>query len=173
MEVGNYLKRSHRDFLLIVYLCWLLAEDLIWEQKTYFCLPLDAALLVVGFQRFEEMFAGVKIAILSSPYRYQIQIIQLVCGCLLKVHLFVCYAATQSLLLFAASRFDELNNWTLTIANFSHSGWGTQYIYALYFCCTTMFTVGYGDITPKNLGEVVTIMLIQVIGIINLGYVIN
>jgi len=27
-----------------------------------------------------------------------------------------------------------------------------------------MFTVGYGDITPKNLTEITTIMFIQIIG---------
>ena len=36
-----------------------------------------------------------------------------------------------------------------------------------------MFTVGYGDITPKNICEISTILVVQVVGIINMGYVIN
>jgi hypothetical protein len=78
----------------------------------------------------------------------------------------------KSLLLFCASRANEENNWTLPLQYFGES-WVSKYIYSLYFTCTTMFTVGYGDITPKNLVEITTIMLIQVIGVINLGYIIN
>ena len=36
-----------------------------------------------------------------------------------------------------------------------------------------MFTVGYGDVTPKNMWEISTILVVQVVGIINIGYVIN
>ena len=28
-----------------------------------------------------------------------------------------------------------------------------------------MFTVGYGDVTPKNMYEILTILLVQVVGI--------
>ena len=34
------------------------------------------------------------------------------------------------------------------------SGWQTQYLYSLYFCTTTMITVGYGDIVPANQIEI-------------------
>ena len=34
------------------------------------------------------------------------------------------------------------------------SGWQTQYLYSLYFCTTTMITVGYGDIVPVNQIEI-------------------
>lgn len=39
------------------------------------------------------------------------------------------------------------------------------YIYSLYFTATTMFTVGYGDILPQNIYEILMIILIQLIGI--------
>ena len=58
--------------------------------------------------------------------------------------------------------------------------WGYKYLYSLYFSYTTMFTGGYGDITPKNVTEILTIFLVQMVGndfsysgIINIGYVIN
>lgn len=40
----------------------------------------------------------------------------------------------------------------------------TKYIYSLYFTGTTMFTVGYGDIIPKNQLEMGVILIIQVLG---------
>jgi hypothetical protein len=43
-----------------------------------------------------------------------------------------------------------------------------------------MFTVGYGDLTPHNIWEILTILVVQVVGIcladlgiINIGYVIT
>ena len=36
-----------------------------------------------------------------------------------------------------------------------------------------MFTVGYGDITPQNPWEILVVLAVQVVGIINMGYVIN
>jgi voltage-gated potassium channel Kch len=41
-------------------------------------------------------------------------------------------------------------NWTEAIANFNED-WITKYVYSLYFASTTLTTVGYGDITPKNM----------------------
>lgn len=39
-----------------------------------------------------------------------------------------------------------------------------KYVYSLYFTATTMFTVGYGDILPKNEPEIIMIILIQIFG---------
>ncbi len=41
------------------------------------------------------------------------------------------------------------SNW-LTRLELQDNSWDTKYIYTLYFACTTMFTVGYGDILPTN-----------------------
>jgi voltage-gated potassium channel Kch len=41
-------------------------------------------------------------------------------------------------------------NWTEAIDNFNED-WITKYVYSLYFASTTLTTVGYGDITPKNM----------------------
>lgn len=48
-----------------------------------------------------------------------------------------------------------------------------KYIYSLYFVLTTMLTVGYGDISPVNISEIIVIMIIQIIGIVTYGYIIN
>ena len=71
-----------------------------------------------------------------------------------------------------ASQSDGRANWTLGIATFDRS-WAYRYVFSLYFACTTMFTVGYGDITPQNPWEILAVLAVQVVGIINMGYVIN
>jgi len=48
-----------------------------------------------------------------------------------------------------------------------------KYIYSLYFVLTTMLTVGYGDISPVNIAEIIVIMVVQIIGIVTYGYIIN
>jgi len=54
-------------------------------------------------------------------------------------------------------------NW-MTRINVDGASWDTKYIYTLYFACTTMFTVGYGDILPTNKTEMMTIMFIEALG---------
>ena len=65
--------------------------------------------------------------------------------------------------MYSAAKFDPDNNWTVAggIRNFPLLD---QYIYAFYFSSTTMLTIGYGDITPKNTREVLVVVLIQIIG---------
>lgn len=66
-----------------------------------------------------------------------------------------------------ASSINPNNNWTSAIG-ISEAAVFTKYLYAFYFSCTTMLTIGYGDITPKNPGEVMVVILIQIIGIFHL-----
>lgn len=49
----------------------------------------------------------------------------------------------------------------------------TNYIYSLYFGTSTLLTVGYGDITPKNQLEIIVLILVQSCGIIIIAYLMN
>ena len=48
-----------------------------------------------------------------------------------------------------------------------------RYIYSFYFGTSTIFTVGYGDISPRNEVEVVIVIVVQSVGVIIMGYIIN
>lgn len=61
----------------------------------------------------------------------------------------------------------------MTRIGIEHTNWVTKYIYALYFSCTTLLTVGYGDVSPTNVAEILTILLTQLIGIATFAYAVN
>lgn len=48
-----------------------------------------------------------------------------------------------------------------------------KYIYSFYFACTTMLTIGYGDITPKCPQEIMVTVLIEIVGVVAFGYLLN
>lgn len=47
------------------------------------------------------------------------------------------------------------------------------YLYSFYFGCTTVLTVGYGDIAAKNPFEVFVIIMVEIFGIVMFAYIIN
>jgi hypothetical protein len=49
----------------------------------------------------------------------------------------------------------------------------TSYLGALYWCVTTLTTVGYGDVTPSTPVEMVYTMLVMILGVAVYGYVIG
>jgi hypothetical protein len=79
---------------------------------------------------------------------------------------------TQSLLLYLATLVDPLTNWINAIGATNES-YLSKYLYSLYFCATTILTIGYGDITPKNKLEIVIVIITQFFGVIIFGYFIN
>lgn len=78
----------------------------------------------------------------------------------------------QAIFLYLGSLFDPANNWIQAIGATNESYLG-KYLYSLYFCSTTILTIGYGDITPKNKLEIVIVTIIQLFGVIIFGYLIN
>ena len=75
--------------------------------------------------------------------------------------------------------------WLALIAHWLSCGWAylreprpghdtfTHYIYALYWCITTLATVGYGDLTPDTPGQMIYAMFVMIVGVGMFGYVIG
>lgn len=55
----------------------------------------------------------------------------------------------------------------------SDSDWIIQYTFSLYWASTTMLTIGYGDITPANLNEVIYTVTAQFISCVTFAFSIN
>ncbi|CAD8095941.1 unnamed protein product [Paramecium sonneborni] len=85
------------------------------------------------------------------------------------IHLFSCFW-------FWVGRYSIENydgkSWIMS-TNMFEQHWNTQYLQSFYYTAVTIFTVGYGDVTPQsNIEKVVTIVLIM-ISSIQLPYSVN
>src|SRR5262249_15017745 len=75
--------------------------------------------------------------------------------------------------------------WLLLIAHWLACGWlalggiegqfdqTTRYVRALYWCITTLATVGYGDIVPKTNAQTIYAMVCMLLGVGIYGYVVG
>ncbi|KAL4486830.1 hypothetical protein ABPG72_006662 [Tetrahymena utriculariae] len=100
---------------------------------------------------------------------------------LLRLVLFVIFVAHCVAVIFYGQiifaewiNFDDTHNWVegSTVVTRSDS-WLKLYIFSLYFSVTTMTTVGFGDITPKNGHEAVIVIISMIIACGVFAYTFN
>jgi len=96
-------------------------------------------------------------------------------GCFRLIKIFTALAAFSHFMgcVFYAVGIDEApNNWFPTATdNFDSKPLSTQYFWAVYWSVTTLTTVGYGDITPQNNGEVAIAIMTMLIGAISFSLI--
>ena len=90
----------------------------------------------------------------------------------LVIHLLasVFYLCTHTLV--DADTYSHMNSWVISDEVSNQGNVWSQYISAMYWSCTTITTVGYGDITPKSDGGRVFVFFAMVLGAFSYGYII-
>ncbi len=76
------------------------------------------------------------------------------------------------MILFSASKLNPQKNWASAIGIDGEEPFA-KYVYSFYFASTTMLTIGYGDITPKSAPEIIVTVLIEIVGVVSFGYMLN
>ena len=95
--------------------------------------------------------------LLKEKFQNIIALFKVFCVSILVAHLFACFWY------FASVESKSDSTW-LSKANLMQSPWDIKYLYAMYWACVTMMTVGYGDITPQNEVEIIVCIISVVLG---------
>jgi voltage-gated potassium channel Kch len=61
------------------------------------------------------------------------------------------------------------NNW-IFVYGLDDMSIQAQYITSMYFCLSTLLTVGYGDIVPQSIEEKLFSMLLMILGILSFSF---
>jgi hypothetical protein len=128
--------------------------------------------IVIQLNRFVDIYNALVIMLISFKYKNTVNLIGFLNKLFVILHVCVPIFTTHAIIVYAVTLLDLETNWLKKIGKVG-SDRLTQYIYSVYFTGTTMFTVGYGDIIPQNNIEIIVIMLIQLLGIVVIGYIIS
>ncbi len=92
------------------------------------------------------------------------KIYDLMSNLFLLTHLF-------GVLIYGVSRLQPSQTYLSIIEAKGPMNWIDRYIYSIYFSSTTMLTVGYGDLLPSNIQEIAVVLIMQLFGIVMIGYI--
>ncbi|CAD8093468.1 unnamed protein product [Paramecium primaurelia] len=104
---------------------------------------------------------------LSKKFSSYLTLVKLLMFFFYVVHVFAC-------LWYWVGKYNKNNpeNW-LYRAEIMDDSWDQQYLVSFYYACVTMFTVGYGDLTPKTQIERVVTILFIILSSVQLPYSVN
>ncbi|CAD8069969.1 unnamed protein product [Paramecium sonneborni] len=95
-----------------------------------------------------------------------VDLIKLIALILLVQHIFSCVW----LIFGAYSVVNQENSW---LNPYQHDDWSLQFLQSFYFICVTTFTVGYGDLTPKNPSEQIFTIIYMFFCMLLFSYTVN
>ncbi|EAR91792.2 cyclic nucleotide-binding domain protein (macronuclear) [Tetrahymena thermophila SB210] len=110
-----------------------------------------------------------------------IELVNLFKNILLISHIFACLwilAAKYSEYIYDHQQQDQSNttnnpNTWIELMQLTKSSWVVQYIYSYYFITVTMITVGFGDVRPTNVIEVLVCIFLMMTCCVIFGFTIN
>ena len=92
---------------------------------------------------------------------------------LLKVLIFnFVFAHILAILLTAMADTGEEKTWH-SVIGIKNASWFEQYVWAYYWGCNIMLTVGFGDIAASNYKEALCLIFIEIVSVMCLAYNIN
>lgn len=136
----------------------------VWGGQSLWMLLLDFVAVVLQSLRFYEIYSSITIILITYKYKNYVNLIGFISKMLVILHFFVYLNTMQSIFIYALTFLNPENNWLEAIGK-EREGPISKYIESMYFIATTMFTVGYGDVLPKNYVEITVIILVQLLGI--------
>ena len=124
---------------------------------------------LIVFYKAKKLYWSIRILSnyfkIEYQYKGYVDLIKVMSASLLIAHLIAC-------LWHMLGNSDTQANWLIAL-NISHEDWSKKYIYSIYWAVTTMMTVGYGDIVPKNGSETLFATIVIVFGCVVYGYNLN
>ena len=164
-EHGNEIKTrkkimiyyfKSRFFLDFITTCGAFIYMSLFSTDSYFqiCILFKALFFTKKFNFFEQI-------VLSNVVEGIIQIFILMIKILYVAHILACIFNLLSNTLITNLYFST--SWLIE-SNLMDAEWIDKYINAYYWAITTLATVGYGDIAPKNIIEKLYCMLVMLLG---------
>ena len=151
------LKYAYKPVFCLLYLTLKMSHTSITHELYWLILELPC--LFYFYHRASEFYQAFRVMTLSKKYEYHVKSFDLIFSLAILAHIIVKFPLIQAIILFKICFIESETTWMSSI-NLKTNNPYILYIYSFYFGCTTILTVGYGDIVPTNHIEIAVVCFI-------------